>query len=113
MSSNIQSQKDAMALPIDKIVEVIRELRNAIIKGFLLDENLVPYFKSRFTKELTDVKKQFLKKDLTELLISPVDLAHYSSLIKEIKESNSTSPALHNEGLFYEELNPIFAKYTF
>jgi hypothetical protein len=106
-------EKDSIALPFDKIVEIVRDLRNAIIKGFLLDENLDSYFKSQFNKELSTIKKQFLKKDLAESLIAPVDLVHYASLIKEIKESNSASIALKNEDLFYQEIDHIFAKYSF
>lgn len=109
----VDPSKDSITLPVDKIVDIVRGLRNTIIKGLLIDETLELYFKNQFNKELSNIKKQFLKRDLSELLISPVDLVHYAGLIKEIRESNSASIALRNEELFYEEVNRLFAKYSF
>lgn len=109
----IEPAKDSIALPVDKIIDLIRELRNAIIKGFLIDENLLPYFKSQYNKELSNVKRELLKRDLKELLISPVDAAHYSALIKEVKETKNSALAYKNETLFYDELATLFRKYVY
>jgi hypothetical protein len=79
----------------------------------LFDENLLSHFTSEYKKQLTPVKKEFLKKDLQELLIAPVDLVHYSRLIREIKESNSVSLTTKNDELFYQELERIFRKYSY
>jgi len=50
---------------------------------------------------------------LQELLILPVDLAHYASLIKEIMETNTANISKGNEELFYQEIEKIFEKYKY
>jgi hypothetical protein len=61
---------------------------------------------------LTNVKKEFLKRDLKELLIAPVDLAHYAKLITQLRETNSVLLA-EKSSIFYEELDRILSKYSF
>ena len=110
---NIEPAKDSISLPVETIISTVRDLRNGNIKSFLSDENLHGYFKSEYKKELSPVKKEFLKKDLHELLISPVDLVHYSGLIREIKESNNAALTSKHDVLFYEELEGIFRRYCY
>lgn len=105
--------KDSIGLPIDAIVGLIRDHRNAVIKGFLLNENLLEYFKHHYNRDLSPIKIEFLKKDLKQFLISPVDLVHYSGLIKEIRETNRTSLDAKGEHLIYGELEIIFKKYCY
>jgi len=58
------------------------------------------------------VKAEFLKRDLRELQHSPLDLAHYAALIRQMKEENSSTPEeIHP--LFLKELKVIFQKYGF
>lgn len=109
----IDSNSEAVKLSVEKIIDLIREVRNALVKDLLVDANLRSYFISLYNRELTPVKMEFLKRDLKELLISPVDLIHYASLIKQIRESNSASLAEGNQELFYQELEAIFKKYNF
>lgn len=105
--------KDSLSLSVEKIIDVIRSFRNDLIKEHLQDERLLHYYKEKFRKELTNVKKEFLKRDLKELLIAPVDLAHYSKLITQLKETNSVSLSEKSNAFFYEELDRIFDKYSF
>jgi hypothetical protein len=110
-SSN--STQDTTKLSIEKIIDLIRQIRNDLIKDFLLGDNLNTYFNEEYNKELSNVKTEFLKRDLKELLIAPVDLSHYSTLIKYIRESNTASLANGNQDLFYKELELIFNRYNY
>jgi hypothetical protein len=105
--------KDSISLSVEKIIDVIRSVRNDLVKEHLQDERLSYHYKDKFRKELTNVKKEFLKRDLKELLIAPVDLAHYSKVITQLRETNSVSLSEKNNAFFYEELDRIFSKYSF
>lgn len=105
--------QESIKLSIEKIIDLIRQLRNDLIKDFLTDPNLKSYFFQQYGKDLSIIKIEFCKRDLKELLISPVDLTHYSSLIKDIRESNKASLAEGNHELFYKDLEMIFKKYTY
>ncbi len=110
---NREPLKDSIGLSVDKIIDLIRIHRNAIITGFLIDENLLDYFKNQYDLKLSPRKKEFLKKDLKHLLISPVDLVHYSGLIKEMHESAKSSLDAKSEEFIYLELQIIFKKYCY
>lgn len=109
----VGSTQETFNLSVEKVIDLIRQLRNELVKEFLVDENLKAYFQKEYTRELSNIKTEFLKRDLKELLISPVDLSHYSSLIKQIRESNSASLAEGNQELFYKEIESIFKKYNY
>lgn len=109
----VESGQDTFNLSVEKVIDLIRQLRNELIKEFLVDENIRSYFHKEYHRELSAIKLEFLKRDLKELLISPVDLSHYSSLIKQIRESNSASLAEGNQELFYKEIEAIFKKYNY
>lgn len=110
---NTGPAQESIKLSVEKIIDRVRQLRNDLIKEFLVDQNLQAYFLQQYKKELSPVKIEFCKKDLKELLISPVDLTHYSSLIKKIKESSSVDSMDDDMTLFYKDLNTIFKKYNF
>lgn len=111
--NNINPAEKEVQLSIEKVIDLVRLVRNDLIKDFLIDGNLNSYFESKYNKELSAVKREFLKKELKELLIAPVDLTHYAGLIKEIKELNTASLASGNQELFYQELETIFLKYNY
>lgn len=92
-------------------IDLIRKLRNELIKYFLEDSNLRSYFKKRFKYQPNALRMVFIKKELQDLLISPVDLVHYASLLIEMKQVGTASVTIKNEELFYEELDSIFSKY--
>jgi hypothetical protein len=110
---DIDPVQESIKLSVEKIIDLVRQLRNDLIKDFLRDPNLQAYFLQQYGKELSVIKTEFCKRDLRELLISPVDLTHYSSLIKEIRETNKASLAAGNHELFYKDLELIFRKYTY
>lgn len=98
----------------DRILELVRKLRNDLIKDFLDERHLKAYLATHFrVNELSNVKIEFIKKDLKELLISPVNLSHYQGLIAQIRETDSAALTESNEPLFYKELELIFKRYMF
>lgn len=98
----------------DRILELVRKLRNDLIKDFLDERHLKSYLSNKFrVTELSNVKVEFIKKDLKELLISPVNTAHYQPLIDQIRDTDSAGITETNEPLFYKELELIFKRYMF
>lgn len=104
--------KDSVVLSVEKIIDIIRALRNDLIKEFLNDEALSAHYKELVKKDLSPIKSEFLKRDLKELLIQPVDLVHYAGLINQIRETGSASITLQNSDYFYKDLEKIFMKYA-
>jgi hypothetical protein len=95
-------------------LEIVRGLRNDLIKDFLDERNLIAYFSERFNKhELTAVKIEFLKKDFKEMLISPVDIDHYKELIDQINETSSAAITEKYEDLFLKDVEKVLKKYNY
>ena len=97
----------------ERIIDLVREVRNGLIRDFLQDEAISTYFREQYNKELSQIKLEFLKRDLKELMTSAVDLPHYALLIKQMQELNSASITSSNHELFYKELEGIFKKYNY
>ncbi len=98
----------------ETIIDLIRKIRNDLIKDFLDERNLMAYFVEAFNhKDLSATKIEFIKKELKELLIAPVDVVHYAGLVDHIKQTDTASLADHNEKLFYQEMEKIFRKYNY
>ena len=98
----------------DRILELVRKLRNDLIKDFLDERHLKAYLASNFrVSEISNIKVEFIKKDLKELLISPVNTLHYQPLIEQIRETDTAGLSEGNEPLFYKELEIIFKRYMF
>jgi hypothetical protein len=98
----------------DRILELVRKLRNDLIKDFLDERYLKEYLSNQFrVNELSNIKVEFIKKDLKELLISPVNTNHYQTLIDQIRDTDRAGIAESNEPLFYKELELIFKRYMF
>lgn len=92
-------------------IDHVRNLRNSLIKDFLDERNLQVYVQQRFNvHQLSAVKLAFIKKDLKELLISPVNLSLYQPIIEDIEKENSARLAEQNEELFYNEINAVIKK---
>jgi hypothetical protein len=111
--NKVDPLKDSLTLSVEKIIDLIRSVRNELIKEFLNDDQLSSYYKKQFDKDLSNVKREFLKRDLRELLIAPVDLVHYAGLINQIRETSTASITEKNHELFYLELDLIIKKYSF
>ena len=98
----------------ERILELVRKLRNDLIKDFLDERHLKDYLSNQFrVNDLSHIKIEFIKKDLKELLISPVNTNHYQGLIEQIRETDSAGLAETNETLFYKELEYIFKRYMY
>jgi hypothetical protein len=106
------TEKD-LKLSIERIIDLVRNVRNGLIHDFLQDANLRTYFLQQYNRELSQVKAEFLKRDLKELLDSPVDLSHYGLLIKQMQDSNTASISSTHHDLFYKELEKIFTRYNY
>ena len=102
-----------LRLSIERIIDLVRNVRNGLIQDFLQDSNLKAYFLQQYQRDLSKVKAEFLKRDLKELLISPVDLSHYGLLIKQMQDSNTASISSTHHDLFYKELEKIFNRYNY
>jgi len=98
----------------DAIIAIIRDVRNDLIKDYLDERNLREYFASRYNvQDLTNVKVEFIKKDLREYLTAPVSADHYQPIIDRVRESGSAALTEGNDQLFYKDLESIFRNYTF
>lgn len=98
----------------ERILELVRKIRNDLIKDFLDERYLKEYLSTNFrVNELSNVKVEFIKKALKELLISPVNMNHYQPLIDHIRETDSAGLTETNEPLFYKELDLIFKRYMY
>jgi hypothetical protein len=98
----------------ENILDLVRKLRNDLIKDFLDERFLKEYMSEHFrVRELSQIKIEFIKKELKELLILPVDTNHYEQLINQIKLTDSAALTETNEKLFYRELEGIFKKYIY
>lgn len=98
----------------EAILDLIRVVRNDLIKDYLDERNLREYFKSRYSiTELSNVKVEFIKRDLRDYLIAPVNPDHYKPIIESIQQAGKAALAEGNEQLFYKDLEAIFRNYTF
>jgi hypothetical protein len=98
----------------ENILDLIRKVRNDLIKDFLDDRVLLDYLKTNFRiADLSRVQQEFIRNDLKELLISPVNTVHYAHLIDQIRETDTASLSGGNEALFYREVEFILRKYLY
>ncbi len=96
------------------IIDIIRKLRNDLIKDFLDERNLIAYLAVQYKSiELSAVKIQFIKKDLKEMLIAPVDTTLYGPIINDFSETGSAALTEGNEKLFYREIDMVLQKYIY
>ena len=112
MSSQTQAES-ASKLNMELIIDLVRTKRNELIKQMLRNDSFVDYFSNIFKRDLSKIKTEFVRRELKEMLIHPVDLVHYSKLISHIKETNTYLITQSSETFFYEEINIGLKKYCF
>jgi hypothetical protein len=96
------------------IADLIQKLRDDYIKIFLDERHLKEYALSKFrVGEISNVKVQFIKKDIKELLSANVDLIYYEPMIADLKKGNTASLNHDNERLFLQQIDRILVKYIF
>lgn len=102
---------DESALNIDRIIEDIHFTRVALIKSLIQPDGLETYLEDHFdVMALSPIKSEFLKRDLKLLSESKMDLVHYSTLIRKVKESGSL-PGLLIEDFIQAEIRTVVIKY--
>jgi|SRR5690606_34259916 hypothetical protein len=98
----------------ENIIDLVRRLRNDLIKDFLDERYLRAYLRDNYNiKELTPVRQEFIKSALKELLIAPVNLQHYQRVIDQIRETDSAALSEGNDRLFFQEIEQILKKHIF
>lgn len=94
----------------EKIITIIRETRNALLNALLIDESLLAFAEIHFnTIALSPIKLQYLKRDLSELRDTSLDLVHYSAIIRASKDQEVSFSS--NHPLILNEVFTIFTKY--
>jgi hypothetical protein len=98
----------------ETILDLIRNLRNDLIKDFLDERFLKEYLANTYgIREISNVKVEFIKKELKSLLIAPVNVVHYKPVIEKIRLSDTASLSEGNEQLFYAEIETILKAYMY
>jgi len=96
----------------DNIIELIRERRSDLISKLLHDDELNVYLKETFDiSEVSQIKREFIKRALKDLNLAPVDLSHYGQIILEMRKSGSLVISSNNEKLFYQEIENSVKNY--
>jgi hypothetical protein len=112
--SNIDAELQLTRPSTERIIELVRVTRNDHIQQFLEGNALHHFFAEHYNVEhLSPIKLEFLKRDLKVLSTSTVDLVHYASVIKDLKDSNTLAITAQHEQFFFQELESIFKKYIF
>lgn len=105
------SAEPALKISVDQSIETIRAYRDECLKQLLNDSRLMDFLEAQYDVfQISTVRKEFLKRDLTDLKNSPLDLVHYAALIRDLKGGTAT---VADHPLFLEELRNIFKKYSF
>lgn len=98
----------------ENIIDLIRRLRNDLIKDFLDERYLRSYLRDHYNiKELGPVKQEFIRLALKDLLIAPVNTNHYREVIEQIRENDSAALSEGNDRLFFQEIEQILKRYIF
>jgi hypothetical protein len=98
----------------ERIIDLVRKQRNDLIKDFLDERHLKEYIGTKFRiHELSNIVIEFIKKDLKDLLISPVNLNHYEPLIRQARNNDVDGFTGADEQFFYKELEMIFKRYMY
>lgn len=96
------------------IVDIIRRLRNELVKDFLDERVLLEYLSTQYRiMDLSRIKLEFIKADLQRLLIAPVDMEWYKPILEDYTASGSAALTEGNEKLFYKEIEGILKKYIY
>jgi len=98
----------------DNDIDLIRKLRDDLVKDLLDERYLKEFiFENYNVRELSNVKLEFLRKELKELLQSPLDVQHYDPIITFLRESGSASLADGQDQLFYIDIERILKRYIY
>jgi hypothetical protein len=94
-------------------IDLIQKIRNDLVKDFLDERYLKEYLSDHYhVRELSNIKVEFIKKELKELLQVPLDQSHYDSLLTRLKATDATSLADGDDQLFYAEIEKVLRRYV-
>lgn len=106
------SIEPALKISIDQSIETVRVHRDECLKELLNDSKLMDFLQAQYDVfQISNVRKEFLKRDLIELQNTSLDLVHYAALIRDMKDGTAATVTGHP--LFLAELHNIFKKYGF
>lgn len=98
----------------ETVLDLVRTIRNDLIKDFLDERFLLEYLSTTFRmKDLSRRKLEFVRADLKDMLIAPVDIKHYAPLMKLLEETGTMAITAGNEALFYKEIEQILKRHLF
>ena len=98
----------------ENMVDLIRATRNNLIKDFLDERHMKDYLHQQYKiGALSNIKIQSIKKDLMNLLVTPVNVNSYATLIQYIKTNDVAVISDENRFLFYREIEMILKKYIY
>ncbi|MBN8577611.1 MAG: hypothetical protein KF775_01055 [Cyclobacteriaceae bacterium] len=96
----------------DRIIEDIQHRRVIMIQDLLKDQQLNAYLAELYDgQQVSQVKSEFLKRDLKTLSESPIDLVHYSMLIRQAKEATAWPHLPIIEEFIHAEIRQVVIKY--
>lgn len=109
-----QPSKQISKVSTEFIIESLRSIRDSKINELLkTDDALMAFLEEHYnTLAISPIKREFLKRDLIELKDTSLDLVHYASLIKEVKEIGNLL-LIEGHPLFNLELKAIFERHGF
>lgn len=95
-------------------VDLIRKLRDDLVKDFLDERYLKEFiFENYNVRELSNIKLEFIKKELKELLQAPLDMNHYEPIFTHLRETDSESLGEGHDQLFYIDIEKVLKRYIF
>lgn len=98
----------------DNDVDLIRKLRDDLVKDFLDERYLKEFILENYNvRELSNVKLEFVRKELKELLQTPLDMEHYEPILAYLRETGSDSLADGQDQLFYIDIEKVLKRYIF
>ncbi len=108
----MQTEDSIIRLSNDDIIELVLESRNDLIRKLLIDSSLREFLKDNYKLDnVSAVKIEFIKRALRELLTTPVDLAHYSALILEIRKSGTLIISRGSKNFFFNDIGREIKNY--
>jgi hypothetical protein len=98
----------------EKYEDLIKKLRDDLVKDFLDERYMKEFiFENYNVKEISNVKVEFIKKELKEVLLSPLDVAHYEPIFTHLRETDSETLGEGNDQLFYIDIEKVLKRYIF
>jgi hypothetical protein len=95
-------------------VDLIKKLRDDLVKDFLDERYLKEFILENYNvRELSNVKLEFVKKELKELLHRPLDMEHYEPIFTHLRETGSDSLGEGQDQLFYIDIEKVLKRYIF